>query len=222
MVAEKLTLSKPCLCLVTDRRLCPDGSLAERVAQAVAGGVTMVQLREKDLPRGPLLALARELRERIAGRALLMINERADVALVAGADGVHLGKPRLVGVRRARDLASPGMLVGRSVHSVEAAIQAEEEGADYLIVGTVFRSPSHPGQEPQGPALVRQVVQAVRVPVLGIGGVTADNAAEVLQAGAVGVAVVSAILAAQNPTEAARALASAMQNAATLRAWAPL
>ena len=219
MVRPKVALPNPCLCLVTDRGLLPDGSLADAVIEAVAGGVTMVQVREKDLPGGPLLDLARELTERIAGRALLIVNERVDVALAVEADGVHLGEQALA-VGDARRLAGPDLLIGRSVHAVEAATKAEEDGADYLIAGAIFPTRSHPGREPGGPALVRRIAGAVRIPVLGIGGVTPRNVAGVMDAGAAGVAVISSILAAERPREAADAFAMAMRHGARLRSSA--
>ncbi len=101
----------------------------------------MVQLRERELPGGELLALATELKGAIGPDALLIVNERADVALASGADGVHLGEAAMP-VSEVRSLVGDGMLIGRSIHSVEAAVQAEAEGADYLIVGTVFETAS--------------------------------------------------------------------------------
>ncbi len=200
----------PCLMLVTDRRLCPD--LLRAVAQAVAGGVNLVQLREKDLPAGELLALAQALRRATAGRALLLVNDRADVALAAGADGVHLPEGGLP-VAAARSLLGPSRLVGRSAHSAEAAARAEAEGADYLVVGPVYPTRSHPGAMPAGPALMARVREAVRLPVLAIGGITPETVAEVLAAGASGVAVISAILGSEDPEAAARALRRALDAA---------
>ena len=160
-------LPLPCLMLVTDRSLCggADG-LAAAVEAAVEGGADAVQLREKSLPASELSTLARRLREVTRG-ALLVVNGPLEVATKAGADGVHLPEDAPP-VRRPRQ----GFLVGRSIHSPVAARRAEAEGADYLVAGPVYETRSHPGREPAGLALIEQVTQVVRIPVLAIGGVT--------------------------------------------------
>jgi thiamine-phosphate diphosphorylase len=179
------------------------GELVERVAQAVAGGVDLVQLRDKTLPGGQLLELATAMLEAIGGRAKLIVNDRADVALAAGAQGVQLGEEGLP-VAAARMLLGDNSLIGRSVHSLAAAIQAESEGADFLVVGTMYASSSHPGEEPAGPGLMREIAEKSRLPLIGIGGVTPENADELIQAGASGVAVITNILAADDPRAAAQ------------------
>lgn len=209
MVAPKLALPSPCLCLVTDRTMVPERSLPGIVRKAIAGGVGMVQLREKNLPGGEQLELAIAIKEAIGSDALLIVNERADVAMASGADGVHLGEAAMP-VSQVRSLVGDGMLIGRSVHTVEGAVQAEAEGADYLIIGTVFETASKVGRRPAGVELLREVAEAVKVPFLGIGGVSAEHAAEVLASGASGAAVVSAILGSPDPEGAARAVAHAM------------
>ena len=202
-------LPEPCLALVTDRRLCPpDHTLADAVSAACDGGVDVVQVREKDLPGGALLALAQELREATRGRALLTVNERVDVALACDADGVQLGEDALP-VEEARRLLGSDALIGRSVHSVAGAVEAEASGADYLIVGPIFATPSHPESEGAGTALLEQVRRAVAVPFLAIGGVDASNVEEVARAGASGAAVVRAVLAAPDPAQAVADLRAA-------------
>jgi thiamine-phosphate diphosphorylase len=171
-------------------------ALLQQVEAALEGGVNVVQLREHALPAGELLRLARRLRGLCGHQALLLINDRADVALLSGADGVHLGVAGLP-AGPVRQLLPPSMLVGCSVHSVDEARQAELEGADYILAGTVFASGSHPGAEPAGPELLRALATRLRVPVMAIGGVTAENAGECLAAGATGVATISALLPAQ-------------------------
>ena len=197
-----LTLPQPCLCLVTDRRLAPGAELPRRVAAAVAGGVNLAQLREKDLPGGELLVLARELAQAVAGRAPLLVNERVDVAHASGAAGAQLGEAALP-ASAARRILGPDALIGRSVHSLDGALRAEQDGADFLLAGTMFASASHPGEEPSGPGLVARIEARCALPVIGIGGITAANAAAVMAAGASGVAVISAILAAADPRAAA-------------------
>jgi thiamine-phosphate pyrophosphorylase len=215
------TFPEPCLCLVTDRKVGNEGALVHRAAQAVTGGVDMVQLREKDLSGGLLLSLAASLKSAIGSRALLIINERADVAMAAGADGVQLAEDALP-VAAVRRIMGPRALIGRSVHSEEGAVRAAAEGADFLIVGTMYVTRSHPTATPAGPGLVRRIRNALEeraasVPLIGIGGITADNLGEVIRAGAGGVAVISSILGSPDPRGEARRLKQIMLNA-----WAPM
>ena len=202
-------LTVPCLALVTDRSALGGLTLEEAVAQAVQGGANLVQLREKDLPAAELLALAGKLRTVTQGRALFLVNDRLDVALACAADGVHLPE-RGLPVAAARRLSGEGFIIGRSVHSVAEAVRAQEEGADYVQVGTIFASRSHPDQPIAGLALLEAVAAAVTIPILAVGGITAANVGEAMAAGASGAAVISAILGAPSPREAARALAQAM------------
>lgn len=176
--------------------------LLERVAMAVEGGVDLVQLRDKTLPAGQLLALATSMIEVMGGKAKLIVNDRADVALAAGAHGVQLGEEGLP-VAAARKTLGAGPLIGRSVHSVAAALTAEADGADFLFVGTMYASRSHPGEQPAGPGLMREISKKCSLPLIGIGGITPENTAEVIEAGASGVAVITNILAAADPRAAA-------------------
>ena len=209
-----LPISLPWLCLVTDRTIGEPGTLVERIALAVAGGVDMVQLREKDLPGGEMLKLAIEIQKAVAGKALLIVNERVDVALAAGADGVQLGEDALP-IAPVRRLTGPQVLIGRSVHSTEAAEKAVAEGADFLVAGTMYATLSHPGVKPVGPSLIRDIAERRcnsfrQLPVIGIGGITVDNLDEVIRAGASGVAVITSILASVDPKAEARKLKNAM------------
>ncbi len=208
----KLPVPMPCLCLVTDRRLCnsnPD-DLVDAVAQAVRGGVNLVQLREKDLPGAQLLDLGKRLRKVTAGSALLFISERVDVALACDADGVQLGENGLP-VEAARNVAEERLLIGRSVHSAEGAVDAEITGADFLVVGTVFPTKSHPNSQLPGTQLLFDVASRVNIPLLGIGGINVANVHEVIEAGASGAAVISSILATDDREGSARALVEAME-----------
>jgi len=187
----------PRLQLVTDRRQCGDRPLAAIVAEAAAGGLGAVQLREKDLPAAALLALAQELRH-VAPETPLLLNDRVDVALAVGADGVHLPAEGLP-IALARRLLGPDAVVGRAVHAVAEAERAEAEGADYVMLGTIFATVSKPGRAPGGLDLVRAAARAVRIPVIAIGGIDERNVAATIGAGAYGVAVMSAILRAPAP-----------------------
>lgn len=184
----------------------------ELVAQAVDGGVNVVQLREKDLPTADLYDLAVTLHAIVRGRALLLVNDRLDIALAAGADGAHLPE-RSLPSQKVWDLAGDACLVGRSVHSVEAARRADADGVDYVQVGTVYETSSKPGAAAAGTNLVAAVCEAVRVPVIGVGGITGENAGAVMEAGADGVALIGAIMDAGDPTQAARELRDAIDAA---------
>ena len=165
----------------------------------------MVQLREKDLPASELLTLAREIRQLTAGRALFLVNGRVEVALATNGDGVQFAEDALP-VEAARDLAGDRLLIGRSVHDVAGASAAEAAGADFLIAGTVFPSSSHPDREAAGVKLLQDLRTAVGIPYLAIGGVTSDNVARAIDAGASGAAVISAISESPDMEATARAL----------------
>ncbi len=206
-------LPNPALCLVTDRRVCPPDELPGRVAAAIAGGVGIVQLRDKEEPGGALLELAVALREITRGSAILLVNERADVAAASGADGVQLGEAAM-STAAVRPILPDGAIIGRSVHSVDGATEGQASGADFLLVGTMFATRSHPGEEPSGPGLLERIRAAgVGIPLLAIGGVTAENVAQVMQAGADGAAVITAILASADPEREAASIKSAMHDA---------
>ena len=172
----------------------------------MSAGVDVVQLREGDLAAGALASLVRGALELARGTATrVVVNDRLDVALACGADGVHLAG-RSVPVGAARAVAPGGFLIGRSVHSVEEAL-AEGQGADYLIAGTVWRSASKPGLTRWlGVGGLRAIARAVRIPVLAVGGVTVDRVGEVRGAGAVGVAAIGAFLDEATPDLACRAM----------------
>ncbi len=213
-----MRLPLPTLMLVTDRTLAGGADALVRAVDAtIEGGVNAVQLREKDLPPAELLALACRLRDVTAGRALLIVNGPLELALACGADGVHLPEdaPALVAPALVAQGPSPESrtLVGRSVHSLEAARRGLSEGTDYLVAGPVYETRSHPGSPASGPLLIESVVGGVGVSVLAIGGITAGRVDEVIHAGASGVAVISAILGAPSPGEAARELRRAIEEA---------
>lgn len=206
----------PRLHAVTDDRVVAEGGLAARAERlaAVAGGELAVHLRSRALEGGAFLRLACEVREAIAPHgSWLVLNDRADVARAAGARAVVSGREGLAAadVRR----AAPGLAVGRSVHDAGEARAAAAEGADFLVAGAVYATASHPGAAPAGPGLVRDAA-AAGPPVLAIGGVTAERTAEVLAAGASGVAAIRALWDAADPAAAARAFLAALGPRGTL------
>lgn len=206
----------PCLCLVTDRKRFGNLPVEEVVAQSAAGGVNMVQLREKDMPAGELFDLCQRVRVITSGKALLIVNDRVDVAIACEADGVQLGEDALT-VTAARQIAGDKLIIGRSVHSLEGAIEAQKAGADFLIAGTIFPSQSHPGSVPAGLQFLRALQQKIMIPCLAIGGVTRDNLASVVEAGAWGAAIVGAIGTSPRPKDAAKELRSILEKAWSAR-----
>ena len=174
---------------------------------ALRGGAPAVQIRAKDAAAGELYALAMRVGPAVrAAGALLLVNDRLDVALACGADGVHLG-PDDLPVADARRTAPAGFLIGYSTDAPDTARRAVNEGADYIGCGTVYATPSKPDAgAPIGLERLRQVVEAVDVPVLGIGGVAPEHATEVAATGAAGCAVIGSVMAAQDPEAAVRAL----------------
>lgn len=193
------------LYLVTDRRQTGGKDLVGVLERALAGGVRAIQLREKDLAGRELFILAEKMKGLCASyRAGLFINDRVDVALGVDADGVQLGVGSMpVGV--ARELLGEKKLIGVSTHSLAEAKEAEEAGADFILFGPVYETPSKAVYgKPQGSGRLKEVVEKVSFPVYAIGGIKAGNIAEVRESGAAGVALISAVLAAADPLAAVR------------------
>jgi thiamine-phosphate diphosphorylase len=204
--------SPPGIAFVTGREATGGRGLLEVVRQAIAGGADLVQLREKDLGGRELLTLARDSVEaaRGSGRCRVIVNDRLDVALAARAAGVHLPAEGLP-IGAVRRLAPKRFLVGRSVHSLAEAQRARKEGADYVIFGPVFATPSKLAYgPPQGPDALRKLAAAVKLPVWAIGGITPTTAAELRGLPIAGVAAISAIAAAEDPAQAVRDLRAAL------------
>jgi thiamine-phosphate pyrophosphorylase len=202
------------LIVITDPGCGEGRTIVDVVRAALRGGAPSIQLRGKEQPAREQVALARALLEetRAAG-ALLWVNDRLDVALAAGADGVHLGQDDLP-VEAARRIVPPGFLVGISAETPELALAAQRGGADYVGAGPVYETGS---KADAGTAVgcerIARVAAAVRIPVVGIGGISAGNAGEVVRAGAAGVAVISAVMRAPDPQAATRALLRAVTSA---------
>jgi thiamine-phosphate pyrophosphorylase len=208
-------LSRVRLYVVTAAGDPPERAL-ETVRAACDAGAEVVQLRRKEEDALVTLRLAERCRRAVASSgALLVVNDRLDIAMAAEADGVHLGQDDLT-VAAARRLWPRG-IVGRSTHSLEQALTAQAEGADYIGVGPVFATPTKPGRPAVGLELVRAVAAArPRVPWVAIGGVDETTLAAVLEAGAAAVAVVRAVSAAADPRAAARGLHARVRAAAAL------
>jgi thiamine-phosphate pyrophosphorylase len=198
------------LYLITDRKQARM-PLPEAVRLALKGGVRAVQLREKDLPIRELLGLSRELRGITREfKARLFVNDRVDVAVAVDADGVHLGHQSMP-VDAVRKIVGPRMLIAVSTHTVKEAQEAEQGGADFITFGPVFMTPSKARHgAPVGPEALKELKKRIRIPVFGLGGITRKNMHEVMQAGADGIAMISAIVAAENVQKASEDIVSSL------------
>lgn len=201
------------ICLITARSAV-SGGLEDTVEACLDAGLRAVQLREKDLAARDLLSLAHRLRESTRRRgATLLINDRADVALAVGAEGVQRAGTSLP-VPALRSVSPSGFLIGASVHSEAEARTAEVEGADFLVYGPVYDTPSKRRYgPPQGLAALERVASVVDVPVFAVGGITPARIAAVMRTGASGVGVIAAILGAERPADAVKMFLDALGRA---------
>ena len=205
------------LYVILDRSAARGRDLETVLDATLAGGCRMIQLREKEWPSGRLLPIAERLRRRCAdAHATFVVNDRVDLAVVVRADGVHLGQQDLP-ARAARALLPHGMILGVSSHDAAQARAAVADGADYVAVGSMFRTATKADFQLVGPGLVRELRAAVPVPLIGIGGITPDNAPDVIRAGADGVAVISAVCGADDPRAATERLVLAIRAARSCR-----
>jgi len=206
----------PRLYVILDRAAARGRDLLTILDATLAGGCRLVQLREKEWPSGRLLPMAERLRDRCrAAGATFVVNDRLDLALALGADGVHLGQDDLPPAA-ARPLLRPGMILGLSTHSLEQARAAQAAGADYVAVGSMFPTGTKPDFQLVGPELIGKLRGEIGVPLIGIGGITHDNVTQVIRAGADGVAVISAVCGAPNPEAATRRFLGAIESARNL------
>ncbi len=201
------------LLVVTDRHQTNGRPLVPLLQQVLTAGVPAIQLRERDLSVRELLALAREVRAvTVSSGSQLLINDRIDVALALEGVGVHLRSNSLP-LSVARRMLGAQRLLGISVHSVEEGLSAESQGADYIVLGPIYETPS---KQMFGPPLgihtLEKACMLVRIPIIGIGGVTAARAREMRRAGAFGAAVITAILGADDVASATRELLDAVTN----------
>jgi thiamine-phosphate pyrophosphorylase len=199
------------LLLVTDRHQTNERPLVPLLQRVLTAGISMVQLRERDLSARELVSLAREVQAVTASRrSQLLINDRIDVALALEGVGVHLRSNSLP-VSVARQLLGSQRLLGVSVHAVEEVVSAQSQGADYIVLGPIYETPS---KQMFGPPLgihtLEKACRLVRIPIIGIGGVTAARAGEMRRAGAFGVAVITAVLGAADVESATRELLDAV------------
>jgi thiamine-phosphate pyrophosphorylase len=183
----------------------------EIATEIIHGGAKIIQLRDKHSSKKELLPIAKQLQKLCAEHNILfMVNDYLDIALAADADGLHLGQEDLP-TKEARKLLPIDKILGRSATTAEQAIAAAADGADYIATGSIFPSPTKEEAHVIGLQGLRQIREAVALPLVAIGGITEDNAAEVIAAGASSAAVISAILQAESPREAARQIADKLE-----------
>ena len=205
-------LRLPVLCFVASTEYIKDGDVEAAVTEAVQGGATMVMLREPGMAAGKLAQLATRVRAITRGKALLVVHDRVDVAQAVEADGVQLAEDGLP-TRAARGLMGKYTVLGRSADDHTTALQATAEGAEWVLAGPIFKSTTQPDEKPVGSKLISDIVEDSAIPVIAIGGITVDNIAEVVTAGAAGVAVLSGISGSKDRKAATEALAAALNEA---------
>lgn len=202
------------LYLVTSEELSRGRSTREIVKAAVHGGVTCVQLRKKNCSTREYIEQALSLKKLLKKYQIpLVINDRMDVAQAVKAEGVHLGQSDMP-IAAAKEVLKKSMIIGISARSVPDAIEAEKNGADYIGVGSIYQTDTKADTgTPIGLKGLRRIKEAVKIPIVGIGGINRDNAGVVIKNGANGVAVVSAIVSADNPEKAAKELYAIIKQA---------
>ncbi len=200
--------SSPFLCVITDEALCPV-TVAEL---ALKGGAAMIQLRHKSASGSQLFSWAVEIRNQCKKyRALFIINDRVDIAMASEADGVHLGQQDIP-AHVARKLLGKERVIGVSASSLEEALQAEKDGADYIGFGHIYPTFSkEKGFPPLGTKILQNAAAFISLPIIAIGGVSLENAASLITCGASGVAVISAVSRTDDPSRAARDLVAALK-----------
>ena len=200
------------LLLVTDRHQLHGRSLSTVLNQAVMAGVPAIQLRERDLPTGELLPLAREIQSITTSRAVpLILNDRVDLVLALNLDGVHL-RANSLSISVVRKLIGPNRLIGISTHSVEEVQRANHDGADYIIFGPIFDTPSKRSfGSPLGLDVLADACRNSMVPIFAIGGITSERVCDVRRAGVHGVAVIGALLTCADIGAAVREFSNALQ-----------
>jgi thiamine-phosphate pyrophosphorylase len=202
------------LYVITDAQLSRGRSHLEVTREAIKGGASLIQFRDKEMTTRQLVETAGKIKESTDEADIpLIINDRLDVALAVDADGVHVGQDDMPATL-ARQLIGPNKILGVSASTVEEALQAEREGADYVSASPVFTTPTKPdAPPPTGLEGLRAIVEAVNLPVIAIGGINEENATKVIGAGAQGVAVISAVVSAPDIVAASRRLRATVEAA---------
>ena len=194
------------LYVIIDKKFAKARDLVYIAGEAIAGGADVIQLRDKESAAGEIVEAGRAIRKAIGkNKVAFIVNDRPDIALAVGADGVHLGQDDMP-VMAARSILGKDKIIGLSTHSLEQAAEAQNSGADYIGVGPVFSTPTKPGYKAVGLELIKKVKNISRVPFVVIGGIDESNIDDVIAAGGSRVAVVRAVCAAEDIREAAKRL----------------
>tara|TARA_B100001029_G_scaffold62290_1_gene50438 strand:+ start:205 stop:849 length:645 start_codon:yes stop_codon:yes gene_type:complete len=206
---NNLLLDTNGVCLVTDESYLTDMNFYNKIDMAVKAGLDIVQVRSKSASTIQLYELAHKIRI-LFPSIKLIINNNIEVALAVNAEAIQLSESSM-SPEAVRFKIENRLYIGKSVHSLDAAINAEKSGVDYLIVGTIFPSNSHPGFKASGVDLIKNITSSVSIPVLGIGGITHKNSDSVINNGAFGVAVIGEILHANDVYQATKTLIDNVQ-----------
>lgn len=182
---------------IIDHSACANRPLVEIIQACLSCGIKIIQLRDKSEDSAGFYKNALLIRRLVKDKALFIINDRADIARLIKADGLHLGQYDIP-VEAARKILGPAAIIGKSCHSLKQAFQAEKEGADYISIGPIFRTPTKPEYRPCGIEVLKKTCQQIKIPVVAIGGINADNIKLVRNSGAKLIAVVRAICKADN------------------------
>ncbi|MBS97029.1 MAG: thiamine phosphate synthase [SAR202 cluster bacterium] len=206
---SNLLLDTNGICLVTDESYMTDINFFNKIDLAVEAGIDVIQVRSKAATPIQFYELAHKIRI-LFPSIKLIVNNNIEVALAVNAEAIQLGESSM-SPEAVRFKIENRLYIGKSVHSINSAINAEKSGVDYLIVGTIFPSNSHPGYEPSGVDLIKKITSKVSIPVLGIGGITNRNCDSVINQGAFGVAIISEIMQSQDVYQAAKTLIDKVQ-----------
>ena len=205
MTLKKTLLKKPGLYLVTDNSALKGRDLFNILACSLKAGLDMVQFRDKEASDGDFLETGFRIKELLKHKALFIINDRVHAALALDADGVHLG-PQDTPVAIARKILGEKKIIGFSASSLKEAMDAQKQSVDYIAIGAIFKTPVKPGYKTAGLETLRQAVNTIKIPLVAIGGINESNIKEVSAVGVKRMAVVRAILEAENPYLATKSL----------------
>ena len=181
------------LCLITDTKIKDREKTLKIIEEAVSNGTNIVQLREKHLPALDFLNFGRDIQSITRNKALFIINDRIDIAMILKCDGVHLGE-KSIPINYAKDFLGNKFILGKSIHSVNETLSELESFLDYWIIGPIFKTLSHPNSDPIGLGAITELKKVSPLPIIGIGGITQNNSNYIIERGATGVAVKRYIL----------------------------
>jgi thiamine-phosphate pyrophosphorylase len=195
------------ICVITDTNVQNKYTHIELAQMAIKGGADMIQLRDKTIPSAALIETAIKIKKNCNKRNILFIvNDRVDIAMISGADGVHLGEDDIP-VKDARKLIGKNKIIGKTAHSMKEALKTVKEGADYIGLGHIYHTYSKlRAPKPMGVRELEKICAAVRIPVIAIGGINFQNAAEVINHGAYGIAVIGSVIKSSSPVKAVKTL----------------